>query len=1437
MSKTKYPNQIDSPSELPIVRDNIFEIGSDAINSLRSAIIQIEKTLGVNPQGAVGLSVGERISQSLDPSGNIRREALDRAGIVSGPIFDDQIADAAAIKEHKLKLNFPTNVLQSQISHVSSIIDEIQFQIEQLSSKLSAHLSPDASGRHPATAISTSAIGAVTSSAGLRSSSASNVQSVLGSIFSSHINYDGSLITEVNNSHSANQIYFDNTNTPEIVSPDVQGAIEDVSNFLQEQTVAHQNLFHSPGSSKASIIYDISDQNYGTIIISSSTSSVTKNLGEKPYFEITLDSPVPTPSEKISIGDMVELIVDSISTEYQIYKIIYDLLEENITGFWLFGTFKENKTNVSTKVFSRRFKQHPSFGIISTARENYGLSSSNLVQVINLDAPYIETSGINPNEISLSNRYFDLKINEVNYSFDVYNSSITTQSIDSIVKNINETVDQLGLPVLAFRVDKENKKSEIVIAHNVSSFDFATASLEVVRVDNTIDSLGLSQYESKVVYGKPGSSYYIGGEKYTGLLKKLDLTGFDIEEGTRNINSGAFGINFLDYGIKKGDVVNIIDSFYNSYEITDITASYISVSSRQLPSGFTSSAVGTARIIIYEATTSVSGSEFLKVGIVSSSSIGSSLFEIFLDKNRGLNSNLILEQEAEIYFDKSIYQIIDYSNPEGIQSATVNFETTDDSCINIWLDDYEEKTKVVGNFNYVNLRSNIGNIECTIFIPDISAAYNYTSSLGGSFSKSLYLSDKINVENNLIISNIHYSNALGKFDGGINGHFFVSKINLGNLDEKDISTKVKNILTETPISELRSSGFISGLKITSVSNPDGYSSGYYLISIDSGICYIEGKRFLVSEIENYNSGIDAAVYDKFYVGIDRHGNFVFSNPDPLCTYPWAEESILLIGTVENSGSEFTIIDQRLFINNLDLKLLNSITVSPHPGMGHFTDLRDAIRYAKRFSEIYPKAGTPEIHLKSGKYLYKITANTTSTYSTWNNNVFNTPGSYNNDKKNYFDEVIRNGIYLDFPVTISGEGDSTEIRLELTVNASDGINEEKIGYLTIIGQGFNPDGNYASVPHDRFNYGTISLNNFRIDYGRIGLIDLLNFSSSTNNYNFKVLIEKLTIDSTKPIYLKEESNTTGIKGNVYISDCKFFGPIIFYPESIGTHTQRYKHIYILNNSFDDGVTSIVSPSGIYTTADYPATNDIVCIGNSLYDTVSSKNRRDRVSHDLLVPGDLRANDIFADSVITDSITASSFEFDAVKRISKIYFANELRDLVASNSFLSWALFPGGFSTLAISSFENFTILGPNDGISWPTVDMTYTSGTVGFQFPIVVEPGQILEKIELGVSSTVANWTIEVYSVLLNGGLAAGGEPYVSAPGIPPGPISYSVSGLEPTRISVAPFSINYFNSSSTESSLLLISIYQDRGSGASRNIFYIKTTIKTDSFNTLAGIY
>ena len=88
MSKSKYPNKLDTSVEIPTVRDNITEVGSDVLNSMRSAIFQVEKTLGINPQGSTGSSVSARISKSLDSSGNIKKDALDKVGVIYGDIIN-----------------------------------------------------------------------------------------------------------------------------------------------------------------------------------------------------------------------------------------------------------------------------------------------------------------------------------------------------------------------------------------------------------------------------------------------------------------------------------------------------------------------------------------------------------------------------------------------------------------------------------------------------------------------------------------------------------------------------------------------------------------------------------------------------------------------------------------------------------------------------------------------------------------------------------------------------------------------------------------------------------------------------------------------------------------------------------------------------------------------------------------------------------------------------------------------------------------------------------------------------------------------------------------------------------------------------------------------------------------------------------------------------
>ena len=130
MPKSKYPNELDTSIEIPAVRDNIIEVGSDVLNSMRSALFQIERTLGINPQGAVGNTVSTRLSNALDGNGNILKEALDRANVLSGPITDSDVSKTAAINESKLRLNYPTQLLQDEISQMMNQIDTMLMTID-----------------------------------------------------------------------------------------------------------------------------------------------------------------------------------------------------------------------------------------------------------------------------------------------------------------------------------------------------------------------------------------------------------------------------------------------------------------------------------------------------------------------------------------------------------------------------------------------------------------------------------------------------------------------------------------------------------------------------------------------------------------------------------------------------------------------------------------------------------------------------------------------------------------------------------------------------------------------------------------------------------------------------------------------------------------------------------------------------------------------------------------------------------------------------------------------------------------------------------------------------------------------------------------------------------------------------------------------------------
>ena len=313
MSKSKYPNKLDTSAEIQHVRDNITEIGSDVVNSIRSAIFQIEKTLGTNPQGAAGNTVSNRLNRTLDDKGNIKKEALDRANILSGPIIDSDVSKVAAIQESKLRLDFPTQLLQDEVSILNRQIESIIAKVDELNYILSTHVSPEATNRHKAKAITVEEDpGAGSSSFASTSFAEQDLQSFINDLYSSHINYTGESISSVNRSHEANQVFFDRSNVPDIVKREsVQGAIEDIADLegvaLRDNTL---NL-NSNGIIRSGSIID-SYEGFGT-------GSEAVGLSEVNYEAITGKSTTrfyfteqPAPIESIDEFDILTVSGSSI---------------------------------------------------------------------------------------------------------------------------------------------------------------------------------------------------------------------------------------------------------------------------------------------------------------------------------------------------------------------------------------------------------------------------------------------------------------------------------------------------------------------------------------------------------------------------------------------------------------------------------------------------------------------------------------------------------------------------------------------------------------------------------------------------------------------------------------------------------------------------------------------------------------------------------------------------------------------------------------------------------------------------------------------------------------------------------------------------------------------------------------------------------------------
>jgi hypothetical protein len=1132
--KSKYPNQIDTSAEIPVIRNNITEISADTFNSLRSAIIQIEKVLGINPQGSIGFTVGDRISQSLDSSGNLSREALERANVLYGQVVNDNVAKTAAIEESKLKLNIPTQILQSEISGLNYLIDSIVSKIDELNILFSIHINPAATNRHPALAISVSSYAEISSDISQKSFESDNLQTVIEDIYTKHINYSGSSISETNNSHLASQVYFDNTNISDITSSsDVQGAIEDISELNAE--VIRDNFSYLNSNSlirfgKKTNLYEDNRKNHTLISSSSAIFYQSSNL----ITNITLSTPI----ESVEIISQYDILILSGTTESQddgeFYIESVELNAENkVISINIYSqlTTESNGTAIIS-VYKNYYEKNNENGFNSTIRPRYSYTNTPDVVIAHPNAATIVSSGINPSKITSSINKFKITADEsIEIEIEAYDSSLSfdLQTLDSIVFNINKQFVENGFPALAYKIKKQ-LCYELAISHYIPDYsgDILKRSLKISSsssMDATTE-LGFNSIIDVIYYGNYGNPLFINGVVLKDFYKIITFTNSSLflnpGSSRLSLNAGSF----LDYSISVGDTVVISNAEDNQ---DNVAFRILSINSENAdldtPSTyvFSGDINDNSLVFIIKNSIQLSDLNFIETSETNGLILVDALFE--------KNGNLIYGKRAEIsqYISSGgiFASVIDISKGYLLNKNVTLTITTGNEAYLTDPDTLQDGEKIIiANTGEYNLRSPQNNGYLTIRV-------SYSSPVAANSSCTIYGFSESNVDI-FSISRLLFGPSIGRVFGttGFPGvPNLIDKRIFGNIGPDQVSSVFIERYIEQPRNDLRGKGIIYGCQALNISNSSDLNGNYVTFDISAGIFVFNGIRYIFDGIIAYKLYTDV----NFYIGFDKNGclDVREENTNSTSASYISEYEILYLAYINNISNIYVstinndkIFDLRYFIDKIDNKISKEIIVSNKSEDGHFLDIDSAIKYASfrykiNYSNNLLENLCPSIYIREGTF------------------------------------VINKPILVDIDLQISGSGSSTllkrgdDLKIGSTINPyTGGTNLDALKAIFVIGGGVNTksDKMFRGVSFKNFSYET------NINFSGIApvfcITQNLDSSGETSYFRFENLyfqgptnlsrsgtdLYEIPIVATQS--LAGSYPTNSIFGNIVVTGCYF-----------------------------------------------------------------------------------------------------------------------------------------------------------------------------------------------------------------------------------------------------------------------------------------------------------
>lgn len=951
---TTFPENYDSDLEIPRVEQDVSEISGDVINSLRDALFTIQKVIGLNSPGNRA-TFNDRMSVSIDANGNIKREALERVGLLALPVINRHIGGNAGIEESKLDLDYGSTYLKNLIDSLKTDFGGISSGVSSTTAALNLHilgLGNWHDGYHIKINLGTE----LTGIAGMEATTVGDALNEFGArllsgndVITPHIDLD--IPSDVK--HKAAEISVDASSfvTIDRTSQNVQEAFDSLDEQSGALGVVHVDNFHSNGILKEvnSDVY----YNSGRRLVGPSLYTVYS----KGTSIIKLPLITSFSALGVQIGDILVIPSDfDDGGQYQIRAVgpltdsetLGDLPTLDVDELALFHTFsttQDTADNVIVNIYRPAATSSEFCPLACSVRNNETIVDT--ISVLSPDAARVVSVGFNGTILNTDGYELGVRIGLGNQSYrEIIIPGLnlerlnTNQAIpvnaESVAERINAYVSDPDLghnfPITAYRVG-----NELAIAHNLVGVDY---TIEISDGYTGTYALGLDAYGADVVdqeiVGNTNSTYSVNGVALNTLRTVFSgYASITADSTTFSLyNSSDVMIDPLEYGIGAGSVIHI-----TGHPTSDTNGSYTLFTANS-----TSVSLFSAEEIDAPDNPTRFNVTFLDTNVplteLESTEEEMGLVQIFVDATgeTHLHQRLLygtnIGSAFEITNVSDTFPIGGVTILVGLDGNFIDFNIIDDSISGKTVrihEDFEGSFKLYHSNGLDFLSVNI--------IPGLIP--------GGVEIVTIF--EPVPHDQALLLCTCH-------FDGTLNITNLIDERQFGTLGPEQVRDDFIEIFSQKPIADLHSNGVVRGFDVMDVVKVDSVTD-MQALPLSGGIAYVNGVRLAVETqkviIHSYDEEGTIVNADRI-VGINDFGSIqVFS--DELgeiltdgysCSAAFGKILPLYRITITDGGLG-DIVDIRRFINNVDEKL-DIVVDETNNVVGNFRSLEGALLYAEKY---------------------------------------------------------------------------------------------------------------------------------------------------------------------------------------------------------------------------------------------------------------------------------------------------------------------------------------------------------------------------------------------------------------------------------------------------------------------------------------------------------